>query len=118
MFLQFDGNGFVIAGAEKRPWEVSDGSVQLLGNLPFAVSTELLLKWIRAIPDRSGPFAFGRVPLTLLFQKEVAQVCGFFTLSSDDSLRVIEQRLYAPPGSSHYSRLSVMTQHCAHVHRV
>lgn len=86
------------AGAQSRPWEGSEiAPVHIVGNLPFAVSTELLLKWIRQIPQRSGAFQFGRVPLTLLFQKEVAN------------------RIVASPGSSDhaYGRLSVMSQHCA-----
>lgn len=89
-------------GAQSSPWESSEpASIHIVGNLPFAVSTELLLKWIRQIPSRSGAFKFGRVPLTLLFQKEVAN------------------RIVAFPGSRDhaYGRLSVMTQHCANVSR-
>ena len=48
--------------------------VRLVGNLPFSVSIPLLLQWLEAIPERKGPFAFGRVPMTLVFQKEVAEV--------------------------------------------
>jgi len=47
------------------------------------------------VPERKGPFAFGRVEMVLMFQHEVAQ------------------RIVAVTGKSPYSRLSVMTQqHC------
>lgn len=89
-------------GAVARSWEDPDvAPIHIVGNLPFAVSAELLLKWIRQIPARTGAFKFGRVPLTLLFQKEVAD------------------RIIASPGSKGhaYGRLSVMSQHCASVSR-
>jgi hypothetical protein len=38
--------------------------VRIVGNLPFAVATELLLKWLRQIPEREGPFAHGTHPLS------------------------------------------------------
>lgn len=60
-------------GVPKVDW-TSEPNVKILGNLPFGVSTELLLLWMRQIPGREGPFAFGRVPMILLFQKEVAMV--------------------------------------------
>jgi dimethyladenosine transferase 1 len=89
------------AGAPVTPWTSTAPvtNVQVVGNLPFAVSTELLLKWLRHIPNREGAFRFGRIPMTLLFQLEVAQ------------------RLYAPVASPSYGRLSVMSQYCAHVHK-
>lgn len=46
----------------------------MVGNLPFNVSIPLLLQWLEAIPMRAGPFAFGRTPMALVFQKEVADV--------------------------------------------
>lgn len=49
-------------------------SVRLVGNLPFNVSIPLLLQWLEAISHRAGPFTFGRVPMSLVFQKEVADV--------------------------------------------
>ena len=47
----------------------------MVGNLPFNVSIPLLLQWLEAIPQRAGPFVFGRTPMALVFQKEVADVC-------------------------------------------
>ena len=48
--------------------------MQVIGNLPFNVATELLLKWLHQLPLRSGVFQWGRVPFTLMFQTEVAEV--------------------------------------------
>ena len=48
--------------------------MRLVGNLPFAVSIPLLLQWLQAVAEKKGPFQFGRVPMTLVFQKEVGQV--------------------------------------------
>eukprot|EP01125_Pyxidicula_operculata_P022137 TRINITY_DN8908_c0_g1_i1.p1 TRINITY_DN8908_c0_g1~~TRINITY_DN8908_c0_g1_i1.p1 ORF type:complete len:315 (+),score=53.03 TRINITY_DN8908_c0_g1_i1:95-946(+) len=80
--------------ATKKAWE-DPSDVLIVGNLPFAVATELLLKWIRQIHRRAGAFAYGRAGMALMFQKEVAH------------------RIVAQPGSKEYNRLSVMTQHCA-----
>jgi len=56
-------------------WESKDlPGVRMVGNLPFNVSIPLLLQWLEAIPMRAGPFAFGRTPMALVFQKEVADV--------------------------------------------
>eukprot|EP01126_Amoeba_proteus_P026744 TRINITY_DN2648_c0_g1_i2.p1 TRINITY_DN2648_c0_g1~~TRINITY_DN2648_c0_g1_i2.p1 ORF type:complete len:181 (-),score=21.24 TRINITY_DN2648_c0_g1_i2:459-1001(-) len=40
-------------GATKKQWE-EQAEVVILGNLPFSVSTELLLKWIRQIHYKEG----------------------------------------------------------------
>jgi dimethyladenosine transferase 1 len=80
------------AGAEKCDWESPTNSNLIVGNLPFGVATELLIKWIHCIPTRSGPFHFGRVPMLLMFQKEVAM------------------RITARPKTKEYGRLSVMVQ--------
>ena len=90
--------GKLLADSGAKPsqdWSSDECNVHLVGNLPFAVSTELLIKWLHQMPSRSGPFEFGRVPLTLLFQKEIAD------------------RICASPSSGEYGRLSVMSQHCA-----
>ena len=46
--------------------------VGVIGNLPFAVSTACLIKWVKQTATKQGPFAFGRVPCVLAFQAEVA----------------------------------------------
>jgi 16S rRNA (adenine1518-N6/adenine1519-N6)-dimethyltransferase len=56
----------------------------IVANLPYNVGTPLLVKWLKA-----GAW---RGPMTLMFQKEVAQ------------------RIVAPPGSPAYGRLGVLAQ--------
>ena len=75
-----------------KDWSVVNEEVNIVANLPFAVSIPLLIRWLSFMSTRSGPFAMGRVPLTLTFQKEVAL------------------RLRAPPLSMYRSRISIMTQ--------
>jgi len=74
-----------------RDW-ADESPIRIVGNLPFSVATELLLKWIRQIPERQGPFAHGRTMMSLMFQLEVGK------------------RIEARPGTADYGRLSVMTQ--------
>lgn len=60
------------------------GGAHIISNLPYNVGTPLLIKWLKA-----GPW---RGPMTLMFQKEVAQ------------------RIVAKPGSDAYGRLAVLAQ--------
>lgn len=83
---------FKQAGAEACDWNAPQNSNLIIGNLPFGVATELLIKWMHCLPSRSGPFQFGRVPMLLMFQKEVAM------------------RITARPHTKEYGRLSVMVQ--------
>ena len=66
--------------------------LHLIGNLPFNISLPLLVKWLKQISYRTGPFKFGRAPMTLIFQEEVGM------------------RIVAPPLSSYRSRLSISVQ--------
>ncbi len=68
----------------------------VLSNLPYNISTVLLLKWLEHIRADAGSYTF----LSLMFQKEVAD------------------RILAEPGSKTYGRLSVMAQWLCDVRRL
>lgn len=64
--------------------EISSKPLKIIANLPYNISTQLLLGWIEGVDHISG--------LVLMFQKEVAL------------------RLVASPRSKAYGRLSILTQ--------
>ncbi len=66
------------------PVELGNGSYVIVSNLPYNVSSPLLIKWLQRSNLIEG--------MTLMFQKEVAD------------------RLSAKPSTKAYGRLSVMTQ--------
>jgi dimethyladenosine transferase 1 len=68
-----------------------------VGNLPFNVSTPLLIRMLRDMEERKNLFSHGRVPLLLTFQHEVAY------------------RLIAPPGDRERSRITIFAQNYAQV---
>lgn len=70
--------------------------IRIIGNLPFSVSTTLLIKWLHHISLRQSFWQYGRVPMLLTFQEEVAR------------------RICAAPASVERSRLSAMAQNFCH----
>jgi 16S rRNA (adenine1518-N6/adenine1519-N6)-dimethyltransferase len=64
-------------------------TMKIVANLPYNISTELLIKWLRANHGDEAPLWS---VMTLMFQKEVAD------------------RILASPGSKTYGRLSVIVQ--------
>ncbi len=40
--------------------QTDKANIKIVGNLPFNVGTALMLKWLRLIPERKGPFAYGK----------------------------------------------------------
>ncbi|XP_071800921.1 dimethyladenosine transferase 1, mitochondrial-like [Asterias amurensis] len=81
----------------KTSWDDDPPNIHILGNLPFNVSTPLIIRWLEALSNHSGPFIYGRTRMLLTFQKEVAE------------------RLVAPVRDSQRSRLSIMAQHLCEV---
>ncbi|RZF39568.1 hypothetical protein LSTR_LSTR001089 [Laodelphax striatellus] len=81
----------------KREWSEKPPDIHLIGNLPFNVATHLIIRWLNSIAERTNAWNYGRVPMTLTFQKEVAE------------------RMVAPIGSPQRCRLSVMCQNWCHV---
>lgn len=67
---------------------VENRAAKIVANLPYNISTELLIKWLRA--NHAGARLWSI--MALMFQKEVAD------------------RIVAPPRSDHYGRLSVIAQ--------
>lgn len=84
------------------PWDADElPGAHLVGNLPFSVASPLLVRWLRQISRREGPFQRGRVPLALTFQLEVAQ------------------RINAPVLDPQRCRLSVLCQaYCTAQHKL
>lgn len=82
---------------EKREWDEEIPSIRIIGNLPFSVSTPLIIRWLRDISNRANAWRYGRVSLTLTFQEEVAE------------------RLVASESFAQRSRLSIMSQYLCHV---
>lgn len=81
----------------KHDWLDIPPPVHLIGNLPFSVSTHLIIKWLHAISERRAAWVYGRTSMTLTFQKEVAE------------------RIVAPIMNNQRCRLSVMCQFWCHV---
>ncbi|GAV02671.1 hypothetical protein RvY_13207 [Ramazzottius varieornatus] len=71
--------------------------IHVMANLPFNISTPLIIRWLEDISTHSGLFRYGRVRMTLMFQHEVAQ------------------RMIATSGDLERSRLSVMIQNYCNV---
>lgn len=81
----------------KEAWDSTPPNIHLIGNLPFSISTPLIIQWLHSMSKMSDAWRFGRTPCTLTFQKEVAE------------------RIIAPPKSEYRCRLSVMCQHLCDV---
>nr|XP_023013667.1 dimethyladenosine transferase 1, mitochondrial [Leptinotarsa decemlineata] len=80
------------AGAPKLGWFEAPPPVHLIGNLPFSVSTNLIIRYLQSVSEKNSAWSFGRTSMTLTFQKEVGE------------------RMIAPIMHKQRCRLSVMSQ--------
>ncbi|CAK1586507.1 unnamed protein product [Parnassius mnemosyne] len=94
--LKTDVSHFIPADV-KMGWTDPPPPVNLIGNLPFSVSTILMICWLEMISKQEGPWSLGRTRMTLTFQKEVAE------------------RMAAPILDKQRCRLSVMCQNWCNV---
>lgn len=78
-------------------WQDQDCNIAFVGNLPFGIATPLIIKWLREMSTHSGAFAWGRIELLLMFQREVAE------------------RMAAKPNEKTFGRLAVACQNYCHV---
>lgn len=78
-------------------WSRGDAQVEVIANLPFQIVSELLIRYAVDCSRFDGIFSFGRVPVHLFTQLEIAE------------------RIMAPPGSIHFSKLSVICQCFFHI---
>ncbi len=83
--ILIEGDALAIEEAALLAEHDISGPVRLASNLPYNISTELLIKWLKASPR-------WWTSLTLMFQKEVAD------------------RIIAPPGNKTYGRLAIISQ--------
>lgn len=81
----------------RKGWYEIPPNIHLIGNLPFSVSTHLIICWLQNISEKKNAWKYGRVPMTLTFQKEVAE------------------RMTADVMSKQRCRLSVMCQNWCYV---
>lgn len=84
--------GEVFPDTIRCEWDGPLPPVHLIGNLPFAISTRLLINWLKDTSLHRNAWVYGRTPMTLTFQKEVGE------------------RIVAPPMNEQRCRLSVMSQ--------
>uniref|UniRef100_A0A6M2DUX0 rRNA adenine N(6)-methyltransferase n=1 Tax=Xenopsylla cheopis TaxID=163159 RepID=A0A6M2DUX0_XENCH len=79
-------------GVPSQDWMSYSPPINIIGNLPFSISTILLIHWLESISRQESIWKHGRATMTLTFQKEVAE------------------RIVAPIMSAQRCRLSVICQ--------
>ncbi|KAF2357755.1 Ribosomal RNA adenine dimethylase [Trinorchestia longiramus] len=97
--LKFDMSKVFPSECE-RAWEEESPPIHVIGNLPFNVSTPIIIRWLKAISLHNNAWRYGRVNMTLAVQEEVGV------------------RITAVETHSQRSRLSVMCQNWCEVEHV
>ncbi|VDK46929.1 unnamed protein product [Anisakis simplex] len=75
----------------RAAWNDECPRLHVIGNLPFHIASPLIIKYLREMHNRTSAWSYGRVPLTLTFQMEVAR------------------RICAPIDSDYRARISIMS---------
>ncbi|CAD5205582.1 unnamed protein product [Bursaphelenchus okinawaensis] len=85
------------AGLQKVPWWDEPPNYRLIGNLPFNIASPLIIQMLRHMAWRRGPWGFGRVPLTLTFQLEVAKrICSPIDCDERSRISIVSQFVSDP----------------------
>lgn len=80
-----------------KEWTDLSPNIHIIGNLPFSVSLPLLFNYLKNISTQSDAWRYGRVKMTLTFQKEVAE------------------RMVAEAGHEQRCRVSILVQNYCNV---
>lgn len=98
------------ANAPTTSWYDDVPLMHIIGNLPFNIASVVIIKFVKIffiilklfrfleqISYRTGPWAFGRVPLTLTFQLEVAnRLVGNIDTIARSRISLMSQYLTEP----------------------
>nr|CDJ92765.1 Ribosomal RNA adenine methylase transferase domain containing protein [Haemonchus contortus] len=92
------GDLWGVAGSRKSSdWTGGLPALHIIGNLPFNIASPLIIRLLKDISYRQGAWRFGRVPLTLTFQMEVAQrICSPIDCESRSRISIMAQYLTEP----------------------
>uniref|UniRef100_A0A0N4ZNR9 rRNA adenine N(6)-methyltransferase n=1 Tax=Parastrongyloides trichosuri TaxID=131310 RepID=A0A0N4ZNR9_PARTI len=85
--------------SEKKSWmDVNEcDNFHIIGNLPFNIASPLIIKFLKDMSYRRGAWEFGRVPLTLTFQKEVGKrICSIIDSKSRSRISIMSQYISQP----------------------
>jgi len=85
------------ANCLRHAWWDEPPNLHVVGNLPFNIASPLIIKLLRMMSKREGPWAFGRVSLTLTFQLEVAQrICAPIECPERTRISIVSQYVSTP----------------------
>ncbi|CAD5208023.1 unnamed protein product [Bursaphelenchus xylophilus] len=85
------------ANLEPNPWWDQPPNYHVIGNLPFNIASPLIIKLLREMTWRRGPWKYGRVPLTLTFQLEVAKrICAPVDCDERTRISIVSQFVSEP----------------------